>query len=185
MMDSGYDATVHKVLGFLLRKSGDPAESEDVARAAAVVHPKTDNGGRVKLEASAPFAAAGLALGRLLLAAVFILEGWGKLRGYQAAAAYMDRYGVPSLLLPAVIALELGGGALIAAGFHTRVAALALAAFSTLAAILFHGDFSERSHVLHFEKDLAIAGGLLVLAVAGAGSWSLERTLAGKVSRGR
>jgi putative oxidoreductase len=128
----------------------------------------------MKLEASAPLAAAGLALGRLLLAALFILEGWSKLRGYQAAAAYMDRYGVPSLLLPAVIALELGGGALIAVGWQTRLAALALAVFAALAAILFHGDISDRSHLLHVEKDLAIAGGLLVLAVAGAGSWSIE-----------
>jgi putative oxidoreductase len=128
----------------------------------------------MKLEASSPVAAAGLALGRLLLAALFILEGWSKLRGYQAAAAYMDRYGVPSLLLPAVIALELGGGALIAVGWQTRLAALALAVFAALAAILFHGDISDRSHLLHVEKDLAIAGGLLMLAVAGAGRWSLE-----------
>jgi putative oxidoreductase len=115
---------------------------------------------------SAHIAAAGLVLGRLLLAALFILEGRSKLRGYAAAAAYM--------LLPAVIALELGGGALIAVGSQTRLAALALAVFSILAAILFHGTLSDRSHLLHFEKDLAIAGGLMVLAIAGAGNWSLE-----------
>jgi hypothetical protein len=43
--------------------------------------------------------------------AIFILEGWSKLRGYEAAATYMDRHSVPSMFLPAVIALELGGGA--------------------------------------------------------------------------
>jgi putative oxidoreductase len=128
-----------------------------------------------EIEPSAPLAAAGLALGRLLLAALFILEGWSKLRGYEAAVAYMDRYGVPGLLLPAVIALELGGGAMIAVGWHTRIAAVGLAAFCILAAVLFHGNLSDRGQLLHFEKDLAIAGGLLVLAVAGPGRLALAR----------
>jgi putative oxidoreductase len=124
---------------------------------------------------SALLGAAGLAIGRFGLAALFILEGWSKLRGYQAAGAYMDRFGVPSLLLPAVIALELGGGLLIAVGWKTRIAAVALAVFCVAAAILFHANLADRNQLLHFEKDLALAGGLLVLAVAGAGRWSLER----------
>jgi putative oxidoreductase len=128
---------------------------------------------------TAPLAAAGLAAGRLLLAALFVLEGWSKLRGYGAAVQYMDRYGVPGLLLPAVIALELGGGAMLAVGWQTRIAAAALAAFCILAAVLFHGAISERSQLLHLEKDLAIAGGLIVLAVAGAGRWSIDAARAG------
>ncbi|MFZ1106483.1 MAG: DoxX family protein [Hyphomicrobiaceae bacterium] len=139
----------------------------------------------MKLESSASLAAAGLALGRLLLAALFILEGWSKLRGYEAAVAYMDRHGVPGLLLPAAIALELGGGAMIAVGWQTRIAAVALAAFSILAAILFHGNISERSHLLHLEKDLAIAGGLLVLAVAGPGRLALAKGAADQAVKGR
>ncbi|HWE18186.1 MAG TPA: DoxX family protein [Hyphomicrobiaceae bacterium] len=139
----------------------------------------------MKLEPSPPVAAAGLALGRLLLAALFILEGWSKVRGYEAAVAYMDRYGVPGALLPAVIALELGAGFLIAVGWQTRIAAAALAVFCVLAATLFHGDLSDRGHLLHFEKDLAIAGGLLVLAIAGAGSWSLEKVLGGAATSAR
>jgi putative oxidoreductase len=123
---------------------------------------------------SEPLAATGLAVGRLLLAALFILEGWSKIRGYQAAATYMDRYGVPGALLPAVIALELGAGVMLALGWRTRIAALALAGFCIAAAVLFHNQLGERSQLLHFEKDLAIAGGLLVLAVAGAGRWSVD-----------
>jgi putative oxidoreductase len=69
----------------------------------------------------------------------------------------------------------LGGGLMIAVGWKARPASLALAIFCVLAAILFHANISDRSQLLHFEKDLAIAGGLLVLAVVGAGSWSLER----------
>lgn len=128
----------------------------------------------MKLEEGGSIAAGGLTIGRLLLAALFILEGWSKLRGYEAAVAYMDRYGIPSALLPAVIALELGAGLMIVVGWQTRVAALALSLFCILAAALFHGNIADRNQLLHFEKDLAIAGGLLVLAVAGAGRWSLD-----------
>jgi putative oxidoreductase len=129
----------------------------------------------MKLEGSGPLAASGLAVGRVLLAALFVLEGWSKIKGYQAAADYMDGYGVPSVLLPAVIALELGGGLMLALGWRTRIAAVALAGFCIAAAVLFHSQLLDRGHLLHFEKDLAIAGGLLVLAVAGAGRWSVDR----------
>jgi putative oxidoreductase len=129
----------------------------------------------MKLDEGGSLAAGGLMIGRLLLAALFILEGWSKVRGYEAAVAYMDRYGVPGALLPAVIALELGAGLMIAVGWQTRAAALALSLFCVLAAVLFHGNIADRSQLLHFEKDLAIAGGLLVLALAGAGRWSLDR----------
>ena len=123
---------------------------------------------------SSTLPAAGLAIGRLLLASIFILEGWSKLRGYDAALAYMNRFGVPGALLPAVIVVELAGGLMIAVGWQTRIAAAALATFCVLAAFLFHTKFADRNQVLHFEKDLAIAGGLLVLAIAGAGRWSVE-----------
>lgn len=122
---------------------------------------------------SSPFGPSVLAIGRLLLATIFLLEGWSKLRGYDAAAAYMTRFGVPGALLPAVIAVEIVGGLMIAAGWQTRVAAAGLAIFCILAAVLFHANLADRNQLLHFEKDLAIAGGLLVLAVAGAGRWSL------------
>lgn len=118
--------------------------------------------------------AAGLLVGRLLLATVFILEGWSKLRGYDAAVTYMQRNGVPGLLLPAVIALELGGGLMMAIGWKARIAAAALAIFCVLAAVLFHANFADRNQLLHFEKDLAIAGGLLLLAMVGPGPWSLS-----------
>lgn len=122
---------------------------------------------------STNIAAAGLLLGRAMLAAIFILEGWSKLRGYGAAATYMARFGVSGALLPAVIAAELAGGVAILVGWQTRLAASLLAVFCILAAALFHTNFNDRSQLLHFEKDFAIAGGLLVLAIAGPGRWSL------------
>lgn len=120
-----------------------------------------------------------MAIGRLLLAAIFVIEGWSKLRGYDAAAAYMNRFGVSGCLLPAVIALELGGGLMIAAGWQTRPAAAVLAVFCILTAVLFHANLADRNQFLHFEKNLAIAGGLLALVVAGAGRWSVEATSRG------
>jgi len=120
---------------------------------------------------------AGLLAGRLLLVFIFLHEGWGILGNYAGAAAYMQKFGVPSLLLPLVIALQLGGGALIAAGIMTRFAALPFAAFCVLTAILFHWQFADRNQLLHFQKDLAIAGGFLILACCGPGNWSIGRYL--------
>ena len=121
---------------------------------------------------------AGLLAGRLLLVFIFLHEGMSILGNYAPAAAYMQKSGVPSLLLPPVIALQLGGGALIAAGVMTRVAALSFAAFCVLTAILFHWQLADRNQVLHLQKDLAITGGFLVLACCGPGDWSLGRYLA-------
>ena len=115
-----------------------------------------------------------LLVGRLLLAALFVLEGWGKLRGYAGAAGYMQAFGVPGQLLPLVIAAEIAGGVCIAVGWQTRWAALALAGFSIAAALLFHINFADRNQILHFEKDLAIAGGFLALFACGPGAWSLD-----------
>ena len=118
--------------------------------------------------------AAAALIGRLLLAALFLLEGWSKLRGYGAATAYMERFSVPGLLLPLAILVELGGGVLLAIGWQTRCAALALAIFSVVAALIFHLNFADRNQLLHFEKDLAIAGGLLVLFAFGPGRFSID-----------
>src|SRR5262245_36285312 len=120
-------------------------------------------------------ASAGLLAGRLLLALIFVHEGWSIIGGYSGAAAYMQRFGVPGVLLPAVIALELGGGLLIAAGVVTRLVAVAFAVFCVLTAMLFHWQFADGNQLLHFQKDFAIAGGFLVLAVSGPGNWSVDR----------
>ena len=117
-----------------------------------------------------PVTAAAALAGRLLLAAIFLHEAWSKLTGYSAALAYMQAFGVPGQLLPLAIAVELGCGVLILCGYHTRAAALLLAGFCLVTAVLFHTKFGDRNQLLHFEKDLAIAGGLLVLFAHGATS---------------
>lgn len=112
--------------------------------------------------------------GRVLISAIFILAGWGKIGGYAGTQGYMESVGVPGALLPLVIATELGGGLLVLAGLWTRLAAFALAGFSIVAAILFHANFTDGTQQIMFMKNLAMAGGLLFLVVHGAGRLSLD-----------
>ena len=118
-----------------------------------------------------------------MIAALFLHEGWAKLSAYAAAAAYMRAFGVPEQLLPFAIALELGCGVLILLGWQTRIAALLLAVFCVAAAVLFHTKLSDRNQLLHFEKDFAIAGGLLLLVAHGAGRWAVDTLLSRQPSR--
>jgi putative oxidoreductase len=111
-----------------------------------------------------------LLVGRLLLPAVFLHEGIAKLGNYAGSVAFARAFGVPEKLLPVAIAVELGGGLCIALGIFTRSAALALAGFCLVTAFVFHTKFTEINQLLHFQKNLAIAGGLLVLVVAGPGT---------------
>jgi putative oxidoreductase len=120
--------------------------------------------------------AAALA-GRLLLAAIFLHEAWSKLTGYSGALAYMQAFGLPGQLLPLAIATEMGCGLLVVLGFYTRAAALILAGFCVATAVLFHINLGDRNQLLHFEKDLAIAGAFLVLFAHGSGAWSFDALL--------
>ncbi len=113
-------------------------------------------------------------LGRMLLGLIFLVEGWIKLSGYSGALAYMQKFGVPGFLLPLAILVELVGAILIIIGWQTRLAAIALAGFTVLAAIIFHANFVEQNQVLHFLKNLAISGGFLGLCANGPGAWSLD-----------
>ena len=122
-------------------------------------------------------------IGRLLLSVLFLHEAWSKLAAYSAAVAYMQAFGVPGQLLPLAIATELGCGVLILLGYQTRLAALVLAAFCVATAVLFHAKFGVRNELLHFAKDLAIAGGLFVLFAHGAGGWAIDAVRAGRKLR--
>jgi putative oxidoreductase len=114
-------------------------------------------------------------LGRVLLALIFVLAGAGKLgAAYASTQAYMQSMGVPGGLLPLVIALEIGGGLALVVGLFARWAALALAVFSIASAILFHHNFADQIQMAMFLKNLAMAGGLLLVYVHGAGAWSVD-----------
>lgn len=113
--------------------------------------------------------------GRILIALIFVIAGYGKIGGYEATQAYMAATGVPGGLLPLVILTELGGGLLIILGLFTRYVAFALAGFSIVSGILFHAGSADQLQQILFMKNLAMAGGFLFLVVHGAGFISLDR----------
>jgi putative oxidoreductase len=122
-----------------------------------------------------------LLVGRILLALMFLLSGYSKIGGFAGTAGYIASAGLPlpQLLAVATIVLELGAGLLLVAGWQTRSAALALAAFTLLAALLFHNFWAmpadkQMMQYLMFLKNVSITGGMLVLAAAGPGAWSLD-----------
>src|SRR3984885_4831737 len=110
---------------------------------------------------------------RLLLAWIFVHEGVFLATNFAAASASMAKAGVPALALVATIGLQLVAGIAIAVGWHARLGAAALGLFCLATAILFHVNFANRNELLHFEKDLAIAGGMFVLMLRGAGDYSV------------
>lgn len=115
--------------------------------------------------------------GRVLMAQLFLMAGFSKIAGYAGTQAYMQSAGVPGFLLPLVIALELGGGLAFAAGFLTRPLAMALAGFSVVAGILFHGNSADQMQMIMLMKNISIAGGLLMWMVHGAGRYSVDALL--------
>lgn len=115
-------------------------------------------------------------VGRIGLALIFIVAGYGKIGGYDGTAGYMESMGVPGALLPLVILTELGGGIAILVGLFTRPVAFALAGFCVISAFVFHTAGDQTQQIL-FMKNIAIAGGFLVLAAHGAGAWSVDAKL--------
>ena len=120
-------------------------------------------------------------LGRLLIAGLYLPAGVSKINGFAATAGYFGSLGIPlpTAALVGTIALEIVGAIAILVGFQTRLAALALAAFTVAATFLGHAFWSfpaDQAFVqqLMFMKNIAIVGGLLVLAAAGPGKWSVD-----------
>ena len=113
-------------------------------------------------------------LGRLLLSLIFIISGVGKIMGYAGTQGYMESMGVPEFMLPIVIILELLGGIAILVGFKTRLFALLFIGFNVVSALVFHSDFGDQTQMTMFMKNIAIAGGFLMLFAHGAGSYSVD-----------
>ena len=116
--------------------------------------------------------------GRILLGHIFLLAGINKIPAYEGTAGCMEAMGVRGMLLPLVILLKIPGGLALIIGFKTRWAAIALAGFTIVAAILFHADFSDQTRMILFMKNWAITGVLLLVYVYGAGEISIDRKMA-------
>ncbi len=115
-----------------------------------------------------------LLIARILLAAIFLMGGFGKLGNVEGFAQFMASGGIPAFLAWPAILFEIIAGALLLIGFQTRWVALALAAFSLVTALLYHFAPSDQMQMTMFFKNLAMAGGYLALYVAGAGEYSVD-----------
>jgi len=115
---------------------------------------------------------------RILLSVMFFMAGLSKIGAYAGTQGYMESQGVPGFLLPLVIAVEVIAPVLLVLGWQTRYAAIALAGFTAAAAFMFHLNFADQMQSILFMKNIAISGGLLLLATHGAGELSLDSKLA-------
>lgn len=125
-------------------------------------------------------------VGRVLLAAIFILSGVGKIYAPEATRGYIGQAGLPfpQLAFLGAVALEIGGGLLLVVGYKTRLAAIVLAVFSVATALIFHGAISDQNQFIHLLKNFAIAGGLLQIAAFGGGSLSVDARVSSQVRDG-
>lgn len=114
--------------------------------------------------------------GRVLLSILFILAGFSKLTALTGTAGFFGSLGLPMPMVTATIVglVELLGGVAILVGFKTRIAAIVLAVFVLAATAIAHLDFSQAGNAMMLQKNLAIAGGFLLLAVLGAGPLSVD-----------
>ena len=112
--------------------------------------------------------------GRILISAIFLQAGLGKIGGYAGTQGYMEAMGVPGALLPLVIALEILAPIAIIVGYRARIAAFLLAGFSVVSALLFHRAAGDATQAIMFMKNIAMAGGFLLLVARGTGDWSLD-----------
>jgi putative oxidoreductase len=119
---------------------------------------------------------------RILLMVLFVMFGWSKLTGFSGTVAYMTSTGAPVPELSAVIAvvMELVLGVALLVGFFTRPLALLLALYTLGTAIIGHHYWNmtgamQYDNMIHFYKNIAIIGGLLLLCVAGPGKYSFDR----------
>ena len=113
-------------------------------------------------------------IGRLLLSALFLIEGFGKISMQENVIMYMEDYGVPGILFVPATVLEILFPLLLIVGYKTKWAASVMALFTITVAIIFHTDFSEGMQMIFFLKDLAIAGGFMIVLVYGPGKISLD-----------
>ena len=115
-------------------------------------------------------------IGRLFLSMIFIFSGFTKITGYAATQGYMESMGVPGMLLPLVIAVELFGGLAILFGFKARFVAILLVGFNIISALLFHQFWIDESQMNQFMKNIAMAGGFLMIFAHGAGAYSIDNS---------
>jgi len=116
-------------------------------------------------------------LGRIFLSAIFLINGVGKIFNYEETIQYMENFNVSgNLIIPAII-VEILFPILLIIGYQTKFSALVLSLFTLILAVIFHTDFSNQIQLISFLKNIAIAGGFLIIFVNGAGKYSIDHKL--------
>ena len=113
-------------------------------------------------------------LGRILLSTLFLVEGIGKISIQEDVIIYMENYGVPEILFIPALILEILFPALLILGYKTKWVASVMTLFTFAVAIIFHTDFSEGMQMMLFLKDIAIAGGFMIIVAYGPSKISLD-----------
>ena len=116
-------------------------------------------------------------LGRILLSAIFLINGVGKIFYYEETIQYMENYNVSGNLIIPAIAVEILFPILLIIGYQSRFSALVLSLFTLTLAVIFHTEFSNQMQLISFLKNIAIAGGFLIIFVRGAGKYSIDHKL--------
>ena len=113
-------------------------------------------------------------IGRILISALFLLNGIFKINNYDGTTGWMESFGMPGILIIPAIILEIAGPILIIIGYKTKLAAGLLSIFCIATAVIFHNDFSDQMQFTSFLKNIALAGGFLLIVVNGAKDFSLD-----------
>ena len=113
-------------------------------------------------------------IGRILISGLFLLNGIFKINNYDGTIEWMESFGIPGILVVPAIILEVAGPVLIIIGYKTKLAAGLLSLFCITTAIIFHNDFSSQMQLTSFLKNIALAGGFLILFVNGAKDLSID-----------
>ena len=116
-------------------------------------------------------------LGRMFLSTLFLIEGINKIFNYESTIEYMENFNVPEYLAIPAIIVEILFPLLLIVGYQTKISALVLAIFTLATALIFHTDFTNQMQLTSFLKNIAIAGGFLIIFVRGAGKYSIDHKL--------
>ncbi len=114
-------------------------------------------------------------VGRILIAVLFLLAGFGKLADVQGFTGYLQSGGLPGFLAWPAILFEIAVGALLIIGYQTRLVGLAGAAFCVVSAVLYHNNFADQTQMVMFLKNFSIAGAFLMFFANGAGKLALDK----------
>ncbi len=112
---------------------------------------------------------------RILISALFFLNGVFKINNYDGTVGWMESFGIPGILLIPAIILEIAGPILIILGYKAKIAAGFLSLFCIATAFIFHNDFSDQMQLGSFLKNIALAGGFLFIFINGTKNFSLDK----------